>query len=275
MKKFFAKIKHIVKDPITTIAEADARKKEILPLLYVCIGIAVVPSVLGSLIPVLGFLMIFGVIGIFGCMFCGFLLFIIHKAKEKFKAFTCDNCKTMLDIHTAEEYAELVSYEILSSTTDFKLSHPESKDGVVSNITARGTATVLMNVTFRCPQCGEFKSFKYQINPFSCEQEEKKVLVRDVELVKTRLETSVKAVLATYASEDPDNNKTIPYTIQSIYHPNYENREKLQLGSTTYNGVTIKYHRGVAEMVEGLFIRNELNGKIINPKEKKAEPKAE
>ena len=35
MKNPIAYLKHIVKDPINTIAEADARKKEIMPLIRV------------------------------------------------------------------------------------------------------------------------------------------------------------------------------------------------------------------------------------------------
>ena len=41
-----AYIKHLMKDPINTIAEADARKKEIMPWLFGSIGVAVVFSVI-------------------------------------------------------------------------------------------------------------------------------------------------------------------------------------------------------------------------------------
>lgn len=86
MKNPLVYLKHLVKDPINTIAEADARKKEIMPWLYGSIALAVVPSVLGGAISALSFLTIFGMIGIFATMFFGFLLFVIKKAKEKFKA---------------------------------------------------------------------------------------------------------------------------------------------------------------------------------------------
>jgi hypothetical protein len=100
MKNPLAYLKHLVKDPINTIAEADARKKEIMPWLYGSIALAVVPSVLGGAISALGFLTIFGIIGIFAVMFFGFLLFVIKKAKEKFKALTCNKCNVMAEIKT-------------------------------------------------------------------------------------------------------------------------------------------------------------------------------
>ena len=259
IKELLAWFKHIVKDPIKTIAEADARKKEIMPLLYVSIGVTAVFTILDAILST-GFLMIFGLIGLMGVGFCALLLFVISKAKTKFAALTCDDCKTMLDIDTKEDFAKYVSYDILSDTTKFNLTHPSSNNGVVSSVRATGEGNAVLLVTFTCPNCGKSKTFKYSIAPFKCQREQKNVRIPDLELVKSRLEDSVRNVLAIYASE---NRSKIPYTIQSIHHPDYENREKLQMGSgPDYEGVTIRYHREIDEMVEGLFIRNELNGSI-------------
>jgi formate/nitrite transporter FocA (FNT family) len=65
MKNPLQHVKHLMKDPINTIAEANERKKEIMPWLYGSIALAVVPSVLGGAIDALGFLTIFGMIGFF------------------------------------------------------------------------------------------------------------------------------------------------------------------------------------------------------------------
>ena len=46
MKNPIAYIKHLVKDPITTMAEANARKKEIMPLLYGSLGVLAVGLIL-------------------------------------------------------------------------------------------------------------------------------------------------------------------------------------------------------------------------------------
>lgn len=259
-KNIFAYFKHLVKDPIRTIPEADARKKEIMPILYVSIGIAVVGVLLDVLFE-LGFSSILTMIGGVGIVFCVFLLVIIKKAKDKFKALTCDDCNTMIDIHTPEEFAKYVTYTIDKETVDLKVSHPDSKDGQVAYIKAEGSSDVTISVSFTCPKCGKVKTFKYYITPFKCKDEVKKVGVLMVPSTKTSLELKVRSVLDVYKSGD---RNSIPFSIASIHHPNYANREKPQVGHEQFNGVSIIYHRTADEMVEGLFIRNELNGKIVS-----------
>ena len=259
MKNPITYLKHIVKDPVNTMAEADARKKEIMPLLFGSIGLTVVGVAL-QLILELQFFVAFSFIGIVGALFCGFLLFVLGKAKTKFAAMTCDGCGTMLDIKTKEDFSKYVSYQVLSDTTKFDLTHPSSNNGVVSVVRATGEGRAVLRVSFVCPKCGQTKTFQYSITPFKCQREQKNVRVPDVELVKTRLEDSVRKILSMY--ETGDRTK-IPYTIQSIHHPNYENRAKPQAGlGPELEGVTIRYHRDIDEMVEGLFIHNELNGSI-------------
>lgn len=263
MKNPIKYFKHLVKDPINTIEEANARKKEIMPWLYGSIAVAVVANVLPGIISALSFLSIFGIIGVFGVMFFGFLLFIIKKAKEKFAALTCNGCNTMATFTTQEDFNKFVSYTASEDVATYAgISHPASKDGVVSNVDASAASNVTVSITLTCPNCGQAKHLKYNIVPFKCSMSEKKVLVRDLETVKFRLETAVKEVVKDY--NDPDKRKNIPYTIQSVHHPDYENRTKPQTGSTTYNGVKIGYRRDVDELVEGFFIHNELNGKIID-----------
>lgn len=265
IKEFFAHLKHIFKDPIKNLDEAEKRKKEIMPLLYISLGILVIGALLATLLE-LGFLHIITLIGIVGAVAFGFLLMVIGKAKKKFQALTCDGCGHLLDIDTVEQYKELVSYEILSEDCKWKLSHPASDDkGIVSSVKCSGQSVAVLAVTFKCPECGATKTFKYQIEPFSCLAEQTKVHARDVEIVKMNLENKMKAVMDEYASGD---RTKIPYTIHSVHHPDYENRSKPQLMNTYphVNGVRINYHREIEELVEGLFIHNELNGTIITDK---------
>ena len=267
MKNPIVFLKHVVKDPINTIAEADARKKEIMPWLYGSIALAVIPSVLGGAISVLSFLTIFGLIGIFATMFFGFLLFVIKKAKEKFKALTCNKCNTMAEIKTSEEFVKYVAYTIGKNEAVFKgVSHPASQNGVVSEISARATATVAVEIDLTCPHCGNVKKLKYTVVPFKCSESEKKVPVRDVEMVKSRFETAMKSVVDDY--NDPDKRKSIGYSIHSKKNPKYELRSKPTTGNDTvayprYNGVKIDYHKDVEEMVEGFFLENQLDGNIV------------
>ena len=103
MKNPLKHLKHMWKDPITTIDEANARKKEVLPWLFGSIGVAVLGAGLSN-VKGLDFLMFVGIIGIFGVMAFGFMLFIIKKAKQKFEALTCNHCNTMATFENAEKY---------------------------------------------------------------------------------------------------------------------------------------------------------------------------
>ena len=266
MKNPLAYLKHLVKDPINTIAEADTRKKEIMPWLYGSIALAVVPSVLGGAISALGFLTIFGIIGIFAVMFFGFLLFVIKKAKEKFQALTCNKCNVMAEIKTPEEFAKYVSYTVGENKAVYNgVSHPASQDGVVSEISAKASATVVVEIDLTCPHCGNVKKLKYTVVPFKCSESEKKVHVRDVEVVKSRLDSAMRSVVADYNA--PEKRKNIGYSIHSKKNPKYELRSKATAGNDTvayprYNGVKIDYHKDVEEMVEIFFLENQLDGKI-------------
>ncbi|MBE6679954.1 MAG: hypothetical protein E7598_05455 [Ruminococcaceae bacterium] len=269
MKNPIEHLKHLWKDPINTIEEADARKKEILPWLYGSIGVAALFSILDGILGT-GFLMIFALIGVFGIMAFGFMLFVIGKAKDRFKALTCDGCNTLATIKTPEEFAEFISYTVgKHEATYHGVSHPASNNGVVSKVEAKGSASVVVYIDLKCPNCGKVKKLEYHIVPFKCSQSEEKVLVRDVELVKMRLDAAVKAVVADY--NDPEKRKNIPYSIHSVNNPNYENRTKPQFTSSRqkYNGVTIDYRKDVEEMVEQFFLANQLDGNLVDPSKTK------
>lgn len=271
MKKIIQHLKHIWKDPINTIEEADARKKEIMPWLYGSIGVAVIPSILGSLVDALSFLTLFTIVGVVGLMAFGFMLFVIKKAKEKFAALTCDKCNTMAKFTTPEEYAKYVSYTVgkFEATYD-GISHPASNNGVVSKITAKGSASVVVSIDLKCPHCGNVKKLEYAVVPFKCADSQDKVPVRDVEIVKMKLENNVKEVVKDF--NDPEKRPNIPYSIHSKKNPNYENRGKAQVGTNhipRYNGVRIEYHKDVEEMVDAFFLENQLDGTIIDPSKPK------
>lgn len=263
IKQFFAYLRHLWKDPIKTVSDCDQRKKEIMPLLYVSIGILVLFVGL-SLIPALDFMAtIGGTIGLGGIAFCVFLISIANKAKKKFIALTCTKCNTMADLKTEEDFAKYVNYEVTSFTVSYDgVSHPGSNDGVVSYVKAQGHADAVVTIQLTCPNCGEVKTLVYTVQPFKCHREEDKVRVPDVEIVKSRLEATVTKVLETYKTEE--GRKEIPFTIHSVHHSEYANRSKPQMGNSAprVGEVIIDYHRTIPELVEGFFIHNELNGNI-------------
>lgn len=271
MKNPLKQLKHMWKDPINTIDEANARKKEIMPWLYGSIAVAVVPGLLGSLISVLEFLTIFSIIGVVGVMAFGFMLFIIKKAKQKFQALTCDKCNVMAEIKTPEDFSKYVSYTVGVHEAEYRgISHPASNNGVISKVEAKGSAIVAVSIDLTCPNCGEVKRLIYTITPFKCSAVEEKVLVGQVEVVKTRLENNVKEVIKDY--NDLEKRPSFPYSIHSKKNPNYENRTKPQVGTgwiPRYNGVRIDYRKDVEEMVEAFFLENQLDGTIVDPNKSK------
>ena len=271
MKKIIEHLKHMWKDPINTIEEADARKKEVMPWLYGSIGVAVVPGILGTIISALSFLSMFSIIGVVGIMAFGFMLFVINKAKSKFEAMTCHKCNTMAVIKTPEDYIKYVSYTVGEHKAEYRgINHPASNNGVISKVEAKGSATVVVSIDLKCPNCGEVKRLHYTITPFKCSAVEEKVLVGEIEVVKTRLENNVKEVVKDY--NDYEKRSAFPYSIHSKKNPNYENRTKAQIGTSyipRYNGVRIDYRKDVEEIVEAFFLENQLDGTLSDPSKPK------
>jgi len=268
MKNPLKQIKHMWKDPINTIDEANARKKEILIWLFGSIVVAVLGVALSELAD---FLAIFGLIGIVGVMAFGFMLSIIKKAKEKFAALTCDNCNTMAEIKTPEDFAKYVNYTVGEHVAEYNgIKHPASNNGVISKVEAIGSATVVVTIDLKCPNCGKERRLFYKITPFKCSAVEEKVSVAQVEAVKMRLENNVKEVVRDY--NDLGKRGSFPYSIHSKKNPNYENRTKAQVGTSyipRYNGVRIDYRKDVEEMVEAFFLENQLDGSIVDPNKSK------
>ncbi len=277
MKNFknpLAYLKHLIKDPINTIAEADARKKEVMPWLLGSIALAVVPGIIMSFVDWM-FLSILTLIGVLGIMLFVLVLGVIKKAKDKFIALTCDKCNTMAEIKTPEDFSKFVSYTVGEDVATYHgINHPASDNGVVSKIEATGSASAVAYIDLKCPHCGNVKKLEYHVTPFQCDAVQQKVPVRDVELVKSRLETAVKETVNDY--NDEEKRQHIPYSIHSAKHPDFENRTKPQLNRSNalpkYNGIVeIKYHKDVEEMVEQFILLNQLDGTIIDPsKPKKA-----
>lgn len=167
MKNPLVYLKHVIKDPITNIEEADSRKKELMPLLYTSIGIAVA-GVIGSIF--LSFLTVLTVIGGLGVALCLFLFFIIKRAKAKFAALACDGCKAMMEIKTEEDYNKYVTYTIGGISHAINFSQvTESDKGGVTKISALGTSTATIIFECTCPKCGTKNRIQYIISPLKTE----------------------------------------------------------------------------------------------------------
>ena len=255
-------LKHVVKDPINTIDEANARQKEIMPGLYIALGVMVVGAVLQVLLK-LDFMVIFTMAGGLFAVFFGFLLFVAKKAKERFVALTCD-CGEMFKLEDKADFSKYISFTVVSENVSNKVEHPASKDGVVPDVTASVKADTTVEISIKCPKCGKVRTLVYKITPFKAEKKEMKVGVLVLPVLKTEMEKMASEVAADYASS---KREEIPFSIHSVHNPLYEERTKAHAVNDTaaypvYKGMTIKYHRTPEEMVRGFFCENELNGKI-------------
>lgn len=267
MKNPLEYLKHIVKDPINTIAEADARKKEIMPLLYVSLGVLALGLIL-QLAAELDFMAFFSFIGLVGVAFCVFLFWIIKKAKERFEGLTCEKCNTLAEIKTPEDFAKYISFTVESDEAVFKgySGNKQPTDGVYSVVKYTGAANAVVSVKLTCPHCGEVKQLKYYAEPFKCHAEAKKVGALRFQEVASSLESAVRNAVNDY------NNKkdSIPYSIHSSKNPHFEERTTFKGANASgahpdYMGVRIDFHQDVEEMLEHYFVLNQINGILSDP----------
>ena len=270
MKNPLKYLKHIVKDPINTIAEADARKKEIMPWLFGSIALAVVANVLGGAVDALSFLTIFGLIGIFATMFFGFLLFVANSAKKRFEVLTCDKCNTLAEIKTPEAFAKYISFAVEKDEAVFKgySGNKQPTDGVYSLVSFSASSKALVAVDITCPHCGKVRHLKYSAEPFKCSAQAKKVGALAFPSVRMSLETAVRTAVNDY--NDPNRRALVPYTFHSSKNPNFERRTTFKGANASdahpnYMGARIDYRKDVSEMLEHYFVINELNGTLYDP----------
>lgn len=262
-------LKHIVKDPINTIAEADARKKEIMPLLCGSAGVLALGLIL-QVAAKLDFMVVFSFIGLVGVAFCGFLFMVISSAKKRFEALTCSKCNFLAEIKTPEEFAKYVSFVVEKDEAVFKgySGNKEPTNGVYSLVKVSASSSAVLSVELTCPNCGEVKRLKYSATPFSCHVERKNVPARDYAVVRSSMEDLVRTVVNDYNNPDKKNN--IPYTFHSSKNPNFENRYKFKGANGVdahpdYMGVRVDYHKDVEEMLEHNFVLRELQGTLSDP----------
>lgn len=269
MKNPLKYLKHIVKDPINTIAEADARKKEIMPLLYGSIG-ALVLGVILQVAAKLDFMAVLSFIGLAGAVVCVFLLAVIKDAKKRFQALTCDKCNTLPEIKTHEAFDKYISYTVEKDEATFKgySGNKQPTNGVYSVVKYSGSSKAVVSVELTCPHCGAVKHLKYSATPFQCHAEAKNVGALQFTAVSASLETSVRTAVTDYNT--PEKKHLIPYTFHSSKNPNFENRFSVKGANGTdahpyYMGVRVDYRKDVEEMLEHYFVLNELNGSLSDP----------
>ncbi len=218
---------HCWKDPVKNSDEVVQRKKEIYPLLYLFIMIFILFLVLYVVIPPLQTIfMILYVIGAVGALACGFMFMILKKAAEKFADIECNNCKAMIK-YTDEVQIKEISKKF-TITKDSKTIN--DKDGVPyqATITAKGKERTVFEITCRCQECGDVKTFTHEFVTTECEKS----------AVRIPYVTSG-AMLVQFEQE-----------VRDAYNADFG-------GATTRgtlsNGVELKYKRTPQDLVKGYF----------------------
>lgn len=270
MKNPITYLKHIVKDPVTTMAEADAREKEIIPLFYASAGMLLLGVIL-QIAAKLDFMATFSFIGLVGTAFCLFLFSILESARQRFESLTCDHCNTLPKIDSPETFGAYLSFIVEQDEATFKEGqHPtvSPTNGVHSYVKISASSSAILSVALTCPHCGEVKRLRYSATPFKCHTEQKNVRTIDYELVHQQMEAAVRSAVNDY--NNPDKKRHIPYSIHSSKNAHFSERTTFKGANASgahpdYLGVKIDYHKDVEEMLLHYFTLNELNGSLIDP----------
>lgn len=273
MKNPLKFLKHVVKDPVNTIPEANARKKEIMPILYVSLGVLALGLIL-QLVAKLDFMLALSFVGLVGVGFSLFLLSIVNSVKKRFECLTCDKCNTLAEIKNPEDFAKYISYTVEKDVAEFKgySGNKEATNGVFSLVKYTASSTAVVSIKLTCPKCGAVKELRYVATPFKCHASAQKVGALQFQAVSSSLEKAVRDAVNDYNT--PDRKHLIPYTYHSSKNPNFEERFTVKgvNGKTAkpdYMGTVLDYRKDIEEMVEHYFVINELNGSLTDPNKSK------
>ena len=262
MKNPIKSIQHLINDPVKSAEELEQRKKKIIPLFLIAAAIPLILLVISLIFSAyfLSFIGLFALILV--VMYFKSIFGIMSKLKEKFKALLCDGCNTQIDFsENPDELSKYVTYEILKEETKTSVHSDKSNErGIVPSVKAEITSTAIAQITFTCPKCGKTKTIKYSFKAFECLKTVSNVPARDVASTRALLESTAKEIVSVYDSPERD---TIPFSIYSKHHPNFENRFKLQVAGEEYKGFTVKFHVTTDEMVERFMLGDDISGTII------------
>lgn len=151
-KNFLEKIKFFLTEPVKSSAEADARKKELIPYTLISFGVVVVFLILGMAIePIKIVFNIIAYIAMFFVFVFGWCLFKAITLKKKFADLECSNCKTVI------KYSPDFKIDVKNksfSTSESKTQN--SKAGIDIEVTGIETSSV--TITCKCQECGTEKT---------------------------------------------------------------------------------------------------------------------
>lgn len=147
MKDFINNLKHQIKDPVTSVEDANTRKKLFTKYLLICLAVAIVSSVLMNLdVPVVGtvftFIGLAAMIALFGSALC---LIVAIKSRNTFENITCKSCGQQI------KYDDNVKATVI----DVSQQYADGND--------KATLCEMTKVSFDCvcQKCGTTKNFEH------------------------------------------------------------------------------------------------------------------
>ena len=159
---FFAHLKHLWKDPVKTVTEANDRRKEVFRILWISLILFCVPmflffiindklpetvfSIVGTIISVPI------IIGGIGTAYSGLLFYILKKVTEALKLRECEKCKEIIN------NLDSVTYEVLKQWVSKKV---ETTNG---NTHTTQDDMALVKISCVCQNCGTPKEFCREFN---------------------------------------------------------------------------------------------------------------
>ena len=186
-KNFLEKIKFFLTEPVKSSAEADARKKELIPYTLISLGIVVIFLILGMAIaPIKIVFDIIAYIAMFFVFVFGWCLFKSITLKKKFADLECSNCKTVI------KYSP--DFKIDVKNKSFSISDKKtqnSKAGIDIEVTGIETSSV--SIGCKCQECGTEKQLNKIFTTVHCTMSQRGVSALTADLIIMEMKKTMQA----------------------------------------------------------------------------------
>ena len=160
---FFAHLKHLWKDPVKTVKEANDRRKEILRILWISLILFCVPmffffmisdKLSGTVFSIVGTIVSVPIIiGGIGTAYSGLLCYIMKKVTAALKLRECEKCKEIIN------NVDSVTYEVLKEWVSKKTETTEN-----GSVHVTQDEMALVKISCVCQNCGTPKQFTREFN---------------------------------------------------------------------------------------------------------------
>ncbi len=242
VKGFPKKLIHIWKDPVNSSEEVTSRKKEILPLLYLFIGVFLLMIILIAAIPdAKKILSVVGMIPFLGAVACIFSLSVLKKAAGKFADIECTNCKKRI------AFDENTRIKVVTKTFTITKDDKTIKKNDIpdkSTISAIGRERVTLEITCKCQECGTEKTFTHRFVTMECNKTAAMVPYVQSGAMLVQLEADVrKAYDKGYCNVGEVHPTKVEISVSG----------QTTSSKVTDNGVNITYNRSPESLVKGYF----------------------